>query len=148
MQKRGLFLNKKSQLITRQNIIHLGMIGAAVLVLVLSLRYIKSIEKDTEFQKIFLNRDIALLINTIYSSPGEIEYVYFFDKLDLSKFKFEFKPQSATDDKPIIRVEDERLGKTFPYGKLSQSKYPSGVDSAKSIKFSKKDTELVVTKNE
>ena len=113
MQKKGLFLNKKSQLITRQNIIHLGMIGAAVLVLVLSLRYVKSIEKDTEFQKIFLSRDIALLTNTLYTPSGDLEYTYSFDKLDLSKFKLEFKSLGATDDKPIVRIEEKGLGKNF-----------------------------------
>ena len=150
MQKRRpfKFLNKKGTLSLRQSLMHLGMIGLAIVVLVLSLNYVKSIEKDTEFQKLFLSRDIALLTNTMYSLPGEIKYTYSFGKLDLSKFKIELKPLRSTDDIPIVRVEDNGIGKNYPYGKPSQSEYQPPVDGAKSIEFSKKDSKFTITKNE
>jgi len=146
MQKRGFkFLNKKSQLITRNMIIHLGMIGILFLISFVLFSYVKSIEKDTEFQKIFLSRDLALMMNTLYSAPGNVEYTYSFDKLDLSKFKFEFK---SLEDKQVAGVIDESIAKTYPYAKPSQSKEENLVYNANSIKFSKNAAKLTVTKNE
>lgn len=147
MLKRGAFkyLNRKGTIPLRQSIMHLGMIALAVFVLYLSYKYVKSIEKDTEFHKLFLSRDVALLTNTIYSLPGDVEYVYSFDNLDLSKFKLEFK-QLENNGIPIIRVSDESIGKNYPYGKPYQSEFPESIYGADAIKFFKKDAKLTVTK--
>lgn len=32
---------------------------------------------ETTYEKNFIARDLALLINTIYASPGDIEYIYY-----------------------------------------------------------------------
>lgn len=149
MQKRGTsFFNKKGQLITRQMLIHLGMFAILAFIAVMLFNYVRSIEKDTEFQKIFLSRDIALMTNTLYSLPGNIEYIYTFDKLDLSQFDIELKELSTIDDKPIVKIEADKLAKSYPYGRPFQSKDFYSVSSAKSIKFSKNDNKVVITKNE
>ena len=44
--------------------------------------------KDTGFQKNYLSRDNALLLNTIYSSPGDIQYTY---QEKTGKFIFDLK---------------------------------------------------------
>lgn len=148
MQKRGLkFFQRKSQIINRQLIIHLGMFAIIALIYFLLQSKVKSIEKDTEFQKIFLSRDIALLTNTLYSAPGDVEYIYSSDRLDLSRFKLEFKELSASDDKPIVMVEADNLAKNYPYGKTSQDTEKKLV-IGNSIKFSKKETKITLTKNE
>lgn len=149
MRKRCFkFLNRNGTITIRQMLIHLGMFAIIALIYFLLQAKVKSIERDTEFQKIFLSRDMALLTNTLYSAPGNVEYVYSFDKLDLSKFKFEFKELSATDDKPIVRVETDNLAKNYPYGKNFQANEANLVFGAKSIKFSKSDSRVMVTKNE
>ena len=149
MQKRGtLFFSKKSQLITRQMLMHLGMFAILAFVAVILFKYVQSIENDTEFQKIFLSRDIALLANTLYSLPGNVEYIYTFNKLDLSQFNFELKELSNVDDRPVVKIEADKLAKSYPYGMPFQSKDVYYVSSANSIKFSKNGDQLIVTKNE
>ncbi len=63
----------------------LTMFGAAELVLfgmaVLCLLLIGFKLSETTYEKNFIARDMALLIDTIYASPGDVEYVY-----DLSAF--------------------------------------------------------------
>ena len=149
MQKRGIFKfsNKKGTYTIGKMLMHLGMLVLATSIALLFI-WAKSIEKDTEFQKIFLSRDVALLVNTLYSLPGKVEYTYSFNKLDLNNFNFEFKPLSTTDDRPIVRVQDNSVGKSYPFGKTLQEQYPYSISGANSLKFSKSDTKLTVTKNE
>ena len=150
MQKRGNFnfLNKKGTLITRQMLIHLGMLSLLVLVYFLLKSYVTSVEKDTEFQKIFLSRDLALLTNTLYSVPGEVTYVYSFDKLDLSKFNFKFAEISISDDRPIVVIEGDKIPKNYPYARPYPNKDTYLISGANSIKLSKSDSKLTITKNE
>ena len=147
MQKRSIFkfLNKKGTLITRQMLEHLIKLGFLFFIYYLLQSYVKSIEKDTEFQKIFLSRDIALLVNTLYTAPGEVTYNYHSDKLDLSKFKLELKSLSTTDENPIIRVEGDGIGKNYPYAKTLQNNEGYSITRAKAIKLSKTESKLTVT---
>lgn len=149
MQKRGSkFLSKRATFFLEKILIHLGMIGLAILVYFILQSYVKSIDEDTEFQKIFLARDLSLLINTMYTAPGDVNYIYSFDKLDLSKFKFEFKAFSATDDHPLVLVERDGLAKNYPYGKPHNSNDQYLISGPKSIKFSKTDKKIAINKNE
>lgn len=150
MQKRGIFKfsNKKGSLITRENLMHLGMIGILALVFFILLAYVDTVKKDTQFEMLFLSRDLALLTNTIYSANGNVEYTYSPDGVGLNIFNFEFKTLSATDDKPIVKAEHEGISKNYPYAKPSQIKDEYLISGAKSIKLSKGDTKLAITKNE
>lgn len=149
MQKRGSkFLNKKGTLALRQSLIHLGMIALLVVVYFLMDAYVNSIAQDTEFERIFLSRDIALLVNSLYSAPGNVEYIYSFDKLDLSKFEFELKDYSEINDIPVIEVKGYELIKTYPYAKNSPLKEINKVANSKEIKFSKSDSKITLAKNE
>lgn len=150
MQKRGSkFLSKRATFFQEKMLIHIGMVVLAITVyLFIFLPYLNSIEKDTEFQKIFLARDLSLLTNTLYAPPGKVDYIYSFDKLDLSKFKFEFKAFSATDNHPVVLVERDGLAKNYPYGKPRKSNEQYIISGAKSIKFSKTDKKIAINKNE
>ena len=147
MQKRGIFKfsNKKATLTLRQMLIHLGMLGIAMLVFFLLQSYVKSIEADTEFYKLFLSRDLALLDDTLYAAPGKVDYTYSFNKLKLNNFKFEFKSLSTANDKQVVRVEEGGLAKTYPYARpvqISDSYIIYGIDS---IRFSKTDEKVIIS---
>lgn len=148
MQKRGFFSNNKGTLVTRQMLIHLGMIGLLVLIYFFLDAYVDSIRQDTQFEQLFLSRDIALLMNSLYSAPGNVEYTYSFENLDLSKYNFELKELSSSDDKPIVEVKGHELKKTYPYATNSLYKGTYRVSGAKEIKFSKSGSKIIITKNE
>lgn len=152
MQKRGnfSFLNKKGTLITRQMIIHLGMLGLLALVYFLLDAYVDSIRQDAEFEMLFLSRDIAMLTNTLYSAPGEVSYTYSLDKLGakFELFKFEFTELSNLDDKPVVKVEGYEHMKIYPYARPYQNKDTYLISEVNSIKFSKSGSKLTITKNE
>ncbi len=140
-----IFSNKKATLITRQMLIHLGMLGLLVLTTIILFKYVKSVEEDTELQKLFLSRDLALLMNTLYSAPGDVTYTYSFDKLNLDNFNFEF--MELNPDKPIVRVEDNSIKKSYPYGTILESKQTYSIAGTNSIKFSKSNSKIDI-KNE
>ena len=149
MEKRGLLyiLNKKSQVSIRQMLIHLAMAGLLVFVFILMLKYVKSIENDTEFQNIFLSKDIALLMNTLYSAPGNVEYTYSSGKFDLTKFSLEITDY-GTDKKPTIRIGAGNIPKNYPYGKNYADQEKHAITGANTFKFSKADKKVKINKNE
>lgn len=146
MQKRGIFKfsNKRGTLTLRQLLIHLGMLGIVVLVFFLLQSYVKSIEKDTEFYKLFLSRDLALLGDTLYAAPGKVDYTYSLNRLKLDNFKFEFKSLSTTDDKPVIRVEEGGLAKAYPYARPVQNSDSYIIYGSDPLRFSKTDEKVIV----
>jgi len=149
MQKRGLkFLNKKGTQTTQKMLEHLGKLAIIGIVTWFLFSYVNSIEKDAEFQKIFLSRDVALLTNTLYNAQGNVDYYYSFDKIDLSEFSFKFNQLDAIGKVPIVEVEEKGLRKLYPYAKPLQSEAPNFVSGAKSIKFSKTGSKITLTKNE
>ncbi len=149
MQKRGSkFLSKRGTLTLEKILTHLGMLGLAILVYFILQSYVKSIDEDTEFQKIFLTRDTSLLVSTLYAAPGRVDYIYAFDKLELGKFKFEFGALSAMGNTPVVWVERDGLAKNYPYGKPRNSNEQYLISGAKSIKFSKTDKKITINKNE
>ena len=118
MQKKGIFkfYNRRGTIIIRQNLLHLGMLALLVAIYFILQFYVKSVEKDTQFEQIFLSRDVALLMNSLYSGIGDVEYNYSNDKLDLKNFQFEFK-EVSTGNKPVVKVVKEGITKEYPYGK-------------------------------
>lgn len=47
--------------------------------------YILSLEANTQFERMYLARDISLLVHAIYASPGEVEYEYYPTRLSQSE---------------------------------------------------------------
>ena len=148
MRKRGIKLCKKGTIAIRQTLIHLGMILLAVVVGLFLFEYVNSLEQNYDFEMLFLSRDIALLTNTIYAGPGNVEYIYSAKKQGLGVFNVDFKALSAIDDKPIVKISHETIPKSYPYAKSSTSKDFFLLQFPKSIKFSKSNEQLAIAKNE
>lgn len=148
MQKRGFrFLNKKAQLITRQMLIHLGMISILIVVYFFLKGYVDSVKNDATFEMTFLARDLALLTNAIYSVPGNLEYTYPIDTQYLNKFNFEFGELSNTDDRQLVKISGYEQAKNYPYGKPQEDKEKHSIYEPQSMKFSKYEDKLSI-KNE
>ena len=149
MQKRGFFKfsSKRGTLITRQMIIHIGMISILVLVYFILKGYVDSIRNDAQFEMTFLVRDLALLTNTLYSAPGNVEYKYSIEAKYFDNFNFEFSELSSVDDKQVVKVFGYEHKKIYPYGKTSEDKEKYVINKVQSIKFSKEGNKLSI-KNE
>ena len=88
MNKRGnnLFSSKRGMDIELWfNTIELIIVVMAGIIL---LQTINSEADSTTYKKIYLSRDNALLMNTVYSSPGDIKYYY---PEETGRFDFNFK---------------------------------------------------------
>ena len=140
--------NKRGTLIVREMLEHLGKLAIIALVFYLLASYVRSIEKDTRFQNIFLSRDAALLTNALYGAPGDLSYTYSFEQLDLGKFRFEFKRLPNADGTHAVKVESEGVSKSYPYAVNIQDNEDFSVSGAKSIKFSKTGSKVVPSRNE
>ena len=141
-------MKKRGTITLRQTLIHLGMLALVAFVFYFMTAYVDSIRQNSDFDMLFLSRDLALLLNSLYSAPGNVEYIYATDDTALSSLKLEFKQLSSSDDKPIVRVEYEGTSRTYPYAKSSSTSEAFLIQVPKSIKFDKKDNRLTVTKNE
>ncbi|HLG24722.1 MAG TPA: SGNH/GDSL hydrolase family protein [Candidatus Nanoarchaeia archaeon] len=144
MKKRFFEANKSGQISIRQVLEHITKIGIAAFVLFLLLSYVSSIERSTEFEKLFLSRDIAMFSNSAYAIPGDLEYKYLLEKLDFPKFSFQLGQLSETDDKPVARVGTEGTPKIYPYGKNSQKRETYSVSGANYLIVSKGQGNLVI----
>ena len=137
------FLSKKSQ--TNEIYHTLIQILIAVAVYWILQSYIDSISKDTLFEKAYLSKDIALLTDTIYGSPGDVNYNYINDQVRLNRFEFIFNNQkvgvSEIENKGKIIVEQ-------PYGEdLTYPHSGQDISSSDHITFSKTNGNLDINKN-
>ena len=122
-KKRFKFLNSKKGMDIELwfNVFELVIVFVVGLVL---LETVNSEVKGTTFEKNYFARDSALLINTIYASPGDIEYNYP-DKTD--NFIFDFRQNKVGVYEQHEQVEGgiveypfaEDLNYQFFYAKLS-----------------------------
>lgn len=111
MKKRGCFRYKKAQADVNEEVLFfLGEIFLIGVTLLILLAWVNSIRDNTLFEKNYLARDTALLIDSIYSAPGNVNFVYSFDTVELSKFKFGFRQQRAN----VVEEQGEQIIK-FPY---------------------------------
>lgn len=122
--KRGIkFLTSKKAMDIELwfNVFELVIVFSAGLVL---LDTVNSEARGTAFEKNYLARDSALLINTIYASPGDIEYYY---PNQTSGFIFDFKKNKvgvyeqyeATEGGAVEYPFAEDTEYTFFYTRLS-----------------------------
>ncbi|MGM5487862.1 MAG: hypothetical protein ACQESG_02845 [Nanobdellota archaeon] len=73
---------------------------AALLVFLLG--KVTDYENHTYFEKNYLAKDLALLIDTIYAAPVEVSYLYDPSGLDLSRYSFDFTDQQ-------VQVRDDTM---------------------------------------
>jgi len=80
------------------------------------LAFVKQYEDNTIFEKIYLSRDISLIISTIEAAPGNLFYNYSHTTSNLSRFEYSFNDQllSITEEGKARAsypyLEDETLG--------------------------------------
>ncbi len=64
-----------------------------ILLMAGQIAWIHSLLEDTKYERNYLNRDMALLIGTLYSAPGNVDYLYTTERTNISKFAFTFSKQ-------------------------------------------------------
>ena len=144
MVKRGCssFSNKRGTIVTKQMVIHIGMLALVAVVYFFLKGYVDSIQNDAQFEMDFLTRDLALLSNTLYSAPGNVQYEYSLFNKDLNNFNFQIG--SRNEDATFVKVGGFEQIKKYPYGKNFNDKEQFTVSNKNSLRFSKEDNKIKV----
>lgn len=113
----------------------LVLLGIAILCLVLIMFKLS----ETSYEKNFMARDLALLIDTIYASPGELEYTY-----DMKGYKFDLEIKDG-----YVNVYDSGFKSPQSYRfaekediEIEDFRTPAGAPSA--VKFVKKGDKIKI----
>lgn len=113
----------------------LVLLGIAILCLVLIMFKLS----ETSYEKNFMARDLALLIDTIYASPGELEYTY-----DMKGYKFDLEIKDGH-----VNVYDSGFKSPQSYRfaekediEIEGFRTPAGAPSA--VKFVKKGDKIKI----
>jgi len=117
-----------------------------VLIAVLMFGFVKNLGTNTFFEKLYMSRDLALVVNTIYAAPGDVQYTYSNDKVNMIKFYFRFNLQKATIDEKEINKEPSSTANYYYYGDVYDEKNPLSnyLIKPKEIKFIKTDNLLKI----
>jgi len=142
--KRGSVFNCKKGM-THELFFNVFELVLASIVLLALLFFVNGIVKQTIFEKNYLARDLAGLINTVYAAPGELTYRY---NENAAGFTFDFgsgKVDVRSESKDPENVfypfaKNDRI--SFQYKTLSYAK-----DSVK-IEISKSPESVSVDKQE
>ncbi|MBI2655904.1 hypothetical protein HYX06_05790 [Candidatus Woesearchaeota archaeon] len=78
--------------------------------------FINDVSKQTIFEKNYLARDMALLINTLYTAPGDVSYTYN-ENAAKSKFIYGFSP-----NKVEVYEKEEALQQNHPFYLFAENK--------------------------
>ncbi|MBI4452422.1 hypothetical protein HY637_03260 [Candidatus Woesearchaeota archaeon] len=78
--------------------------------------FITDVSEKTIFEKNYLARDMALLINTLYAAPGEVSYAY---NEDTTKFKLIYK---FSPNKIEVYEKEEALQQNHPFYLFAENK--------------------------
>jgi len=109
MKKRGVFLNKKAREMTIEGLFKLISFVLIFAIAIFFASFIYSLYQGTLFQKMYLSRDISLLITTVYASPGDITYRYSDDEGVIKKFDYKF------ENSQVIIVESDSEAEEAKY---------------------------------
>ena len=103
-----------------------------IVVIIAMLQWVNSIAKDESFEKMALSRDLALTINTIQYSDGDLEYWYYNQNIDMAKFNYRFEDNSVQildPEKPLVTSYPFSMNKFIP------GSIPTTLTKPKSINF-------------
>lgn len=75
----------------------------------LLMMYVSSLREQTLFTKVALSRDLAFVVNSVYSAPGNLEYTYYATELNLSQFDYKFDNQN-------VNILEGDLPTIYPFG--------------------------------
>ena len=111
------------------------LIGETLLVLVFAAAvfyWLISLQNDTLLEKNYLSRDLGLLIDSVYASPGNVEYEYSTNVVNITKFNFFFKDQTVS----TVEIGSEQAVQYwYADDKISNSFIDSEARSPESIKL-------------
>jgi len=149
-KKRGskAFLNSRKA-VEHELFFNIFELVLVVIVAFALFNFVKSIEKDTLFQKTYLARDVALVVNTLYAAPGDVSYTYVENGHD-NTYNIDFAENtvsvSSAEDKdgsvvPFYHFDEDKNLK-FIYNFVENNK---GIVSAD---FSKSQDRINVEKSE
>ncbi|MFH0979060.1 MAG: N-acetylmuramoyl-L-alanine amidase [Candidatus Woesearchaeota archaeon] len=110
------------------------------IVFIALMSYVKSLQENTLLEKSYLSKDLALLSTAIYSSPGDVFYVYTHPKIGLQRYNFIFQQGS------VIVSDASSYKISYPYGLSPKIKASSiSIDKPIGILFSLSDSNLYIT---
>ena len=134
----SLIKNKVASKLVYQVLIQLIIV---IFVFAILMSYVKSVEKSTLFEKDYIAKDIALIIDANYAAPGEVEYSYKNTRIILDKFNFEFRNQKLR----VTEAEKSQdAGMIAGYGDVKTKKIDVSLNSPERIEFHKKDDSLQI----
>lgn len=117
----------------KQFFVMFEVVFAAIIVLGMLL-FVKGITESTDLEKEYLARDIALLLGTVYASPGDLSYTYYIpkNKLDIE----------ISEGKVIVSDSGLRPA-SYNYAEDSEIKNPKfNMQKPKEITFIKTRNEI------
>ena len=139
-KKRGarLFNNKKG--ISHDLFFNVFELILAAIVIIALFQFVNDVAEQTIFAKNYFARDTALLINALYTAPGDVAYIY---NENTGKFIFDFADNKVTvyeegdseDNRNILYFYAENENTPFQDTALIS-------EEGKRIKFSKSGTSL------
>ncbi len=78
--------------------------------------FINDVSEKTIFEKNYIARDMALLVNTLYAAPGDVSYIY---NEDTDKFKFVY---GFMPNKVEVYEKEEALQQNHPFYPFAENK--------------------------
>jgi N-acetylmuramoyl-L-alanine amidase len=142
MPKRGVFLGKKGQEMETEVYSTLMQIAILVFVLLSLGFYLKSVRDNTLFEKMYLARDVALVMNTLYAAPENTGMIYAAGEVNLANYSFDAKDNYIT-----VSKKDESSGNEKYYHYATDRAYEekfSAIVNSKTITFIKDDNHAAV----
>lgn len=143
-KKRGkaIFKNKKASTISHDLFFNVFELVLAIIVILALFNFVSDVAKQTIFEKNYLARDMAILINILYSAPGDVAYYY--DE-NTDKFTFDFQPNKIV----IYKPEDKENPQSYPFAENKNMQFRYNTLTSKQdrerIVFSKSDNQIIVT---
>ncbi|OGM02200.1 hypothetical protein A3K72_00820 [Candidatus Woesearchaeota archaeon RBG_13_36_6] len=115
VKKRGFFLSKKGDATHESAQIMLWALFLAVFAFIL-FGFVNTVRSGTVFEKNYIARDLAMVVNTVYASPQDLVYVY---PTNTSLFYVTIKDHKVrvTD----VAMEPESVDKIYWYADENQS---------------------------
>jgi len=108
IKKRGhklIFNNRKG--LTYELFFNVFELTLAAIIAIALFSFVSDVAEQTIFKKNYLVRDLALVVNTLYASPGDVIYNY--DE-DITEFKLKFSENKITVTRKAV---DEDLTNIF-----------------------------------
>jgi len=144
MKKRGIFYNKKAREMTIEGLFKIISFALIFAIAIFFASFIYSLYQGTLFQKMYLSRDISLLITTTYASPGDLTYKYSDDKDVIKKFDYKFEENKVIvveSDSDAEEAEYAYVGNELIGNELNSLRKPDVIDFEKTKdKFSIKQS--------